>query len=187
MRLRLFPLLAVLLLAACAPASASPALDGPPSEQTVSADPPDAMRATFTGLEAFGGFLDATERRVRDTAPLMRRVAELGRSSTVHRIKRGVTPEGERFAENADSTIAAKGSSKPLVDRADYLGSITTDSGPEHAAWGSNSPQAGALNDGTDRAGRGRSTTIPARKHYGLSDEDSSDIDALAADHVSGR
>lgn len=145
------------------------------------------MRAEFRGLEAFAGLLDDVDRRVSDTAPLMRRIAEHGRSSTVKRIRAGVDVEGRALAPLAASTIEAKGSTKPLVDRGDFLGSQSVDSGPEHAAWGSDLPQAAAITAGTDKAGRSRDVVIPERQVYGLDAEDEAEVDRLSLDHLAGR
>jgi len=155
------------------------------STETASTDA-ETMRAEFTGLEAFAGFLDGVERRVADPSPLTRRIAEHGRSSTVKRIKDGRDVDGDRLAPNAESTVARKGSSKPLVDDADFLGSQSVDSGPDHAAWGSNLPYAAAITAGTDRAGRGNSVTLPERQVYGLDDQDEAELDRLALDFIAG-
>lgn len=163
------PLLALLLAALAVPADAE-------------ASP--TMRAEFRGLDQLAGFMDDVERRASDPSPLTRRIAEHGRSSTVKRIKAGVDVEGRRLEPNAPSTIEAKGSSKPLVDRGDFIGSQSVDSGPEHAAWGSNLPQAGAITAGTDKAGRGGSVTIPERQVYGLDPDDEAEIDRLAVDFL---
>ena len=145
------------------------------------------VRAQITGLGPFADFLEGVERRASDPAPLMRRVAEYGRSSTVKRIKRGVDVDGKPLAPNADSTVARKGSSKPLVDDADFLGSQSVHVGPEHAAWGSNLPYAAAITAGTDRAGRNNDVELPERQVYGLDGADEREIDRLALRFIEGR
>lgn len=131
----------------------------PPEASAVTASgelSPTPMRAEFDGLDAFGQFLSDVERRAADPAPLMREVAELGRSSAQERIREG------DFKGNAPGTVAAKGSSKPLVDRGRYLGSISVAYGSDFAAWGSDLPQAPLLNDGgTVTPKRGRFLAFP--------------------------
>lgn len=100
------------------------------------------MKATWNGLDAFADFLGDVKRKSEDPTPLMRRVAEVGRSSTVERVERG------GFEPNAPATVDAKGSSKPLVDSGRYLQSLNVAYGRDYAAWGSNDKRARLLNDG---------------------------------------
>ncbi|MAQ92636.1 MAG: hypothetical protein CMM84_03770 [Rhodothermaceae bacterium] len=100
------------------------------------------MRQRWTGLGEFRAFLEGVERRARSPAPLLRRVAEAGRSSTVRRIQAG------DFEANAPATVAAKGSSSPLVDTGRYVQSISVAYGASFAAWGSNDKRARLLHDG---------------------------------------
>ena len=117
------------------------------------------MKAEWTGL---GEVLDGMERiRKRAAQPrqFMRRVSELGRSSTIRRIETG------RFAANAAATVAAKGSSKPLRDRGRYVQSLGVKWTDSYAAWGSNLPQARILNDGgTVKPKRAKFLTFPVNR-----------------------
>lgn len=100
------------------------------------------MRARWEGLGEFGEFLRGTQRRLESPSPLLRAVAVYGQSQAQERIRTG------DFEANAPATVAAKGSSSPLVDTGRYLQSITVAYGDTFAAWGSNDIRARLLHDG---------------------------------------
>lgn len=105
------------------------------------------MRAVWTGLDAFRDFVVRVEQKAKDTAPLMRLVAEHGRSTAVEHVESG-RYEGGVGVPLSPATVAGKGSSLPLVDTGRYLASVNVRYGRDYAAWGSNDKRARLLHEG---------------------------------------
>ena len=118
----------------------------------------------LNGLQKYTN--DCKETRTR----IVKKAAIIGENLLKRNIQSGGTLAGAPFAANSAVTIAAKGSSKPLIDSGEFMGSITKkviDSETSFAGvlkmsiHGANIP---AIHEaGTNRAGRGNKVVIPAR------------------------
>jgi phage virion morphogenesis protein len=106
--------------------------------------------------------------------------------STRQRFLDGTAPDGSRWAALSPVTLAlrarrGRGGAKPLIDTGTLRQSVGYDPLPDGLVLFANrrfgkTASAAVHQFGTDSAGRGRKTAIPARPFLGLSD---ADIDAI--------
>lgn len=125
------------------------------------------------------------EGRAGALRPLMQDLSELLVTSTKERFPRGVDPEGVPWAPNAPSTIARKGSARPLIGESRRLGNeifgIVDD---RSVSVGSALIYAAVMQDGARKGEFGRTrrkapipwADIPARQFVGLSADDQRNI-----------
>lgn len=119
---------------------------------------------TISGLTQFKGVMDSTNKKV------LQRSALKAKEAIVRNMRAGGGMYSRSFAPNSPTTIALKGSSSPLIDHGDLIGSIQTkmiDSNTSFAGVLKKHPSganiAEILNFGTNRAGRGNKVVIPPR------------------------
>lgn len=118
----------------------------------------------LNGLQGWGKKSQAARTKI------VKKAAIIGSTLIKKNIMSGGSLVGAPFDGNSAVTVAAKGSSKPLIDSGEFVGSVTQkviDSETSFAGvlklaiHGANIP---AIHEnGTKRAGRGRKVVIPAR------------------------
>jgi len=141
----------------------------------------------------WGGFKEAMDRAssgISDTQGLMSKIGVAMKGQTVRRFQKGVSPEGEAWAEvkhprRDSSGKPRKGKARPLIDTGRLRNSISFSASPFDVHVGSNLIYA-RIHQMGGKAGRGRKVTIPARPYLGLSEDDQEEIAALVQEHVEG-
>jgi phage virion morphogenesis protein len=96
---------------------------------------------------------------------------------------------GRGWTDLKPATVAQRRKSgrgpHPILQVSGQLASsITGESGPRHATVGTNLAYAGVHQFGTDKAGRNKSTTIPARPFLVAQDEDLDDALDIIEQHL---
>lgn len=109
---------------------------------------------------------------------LMARIAEYGVVSTQERFKDEISPDGKPWEK---SLRAIEDGGKTLQDKRNLFESMTGDSAPDFAAWGSNIVYAGIHQTG-GKTGRGHKVNLVARPYLGISDVDAHAIPMIVQD-----
>lgn len=119
---------------------------------------------TLNGLAQFGSKTLAANTKI------VLKAAQIAAKLVVKNIGASGALVGAPFAANSAVTVAMKGSSKPLIDHGDLMGSVTSKqlSATSATAGIFKGHPSGAnigmiMEEGTNRAGRGNKVTIPAR------------------------
>lgn len=119
---------------------------------------------TVRGLRRFKGNTARANRKI------VRKAGLIGQKMIVENINSGGNLAGKPFQANSSVTIALKGSSKPLIDNGDLLGSIRSEMRSPTTSFAGvlkshpSGVNIGAIMEaGTNRAGRGNSVVIPER------------------------
>jgi len=123
----------------------------------------------------------------RDTLPFMEDVAAHMMASVGKNFSEEASPSGEPWAPLAPTTVAQrrKNSSRILQDTGQHLrDTISPEVTPARVRIGPHWNLSAVHQFGTNRAGRGNSTTIPARPFLGFRPEDQPTIEQLAKSHV---
>lgn len=123
----------------------------------------------------------------RDTLPFMEDVAAHMMGSIGKNFDEEASPSGEAWVPLSETTVTQrrKNSSRILQDTGQHLkGSINPEVTPARVRIGPSWKLAPVHQFGTNRAGRGHSTTIPARPFLGFRPEDQPTIEQLAKSHV---
>lgn len=127
-----------------------------------------AWQAVSVGLQRLEGNIDKHHTKI------VRKAGQLARRVIVKNLRSGGSLVGNPFHPNSDVTIDLKGSSSPLIDNGDLMGSIKSKMQGKYRVFvgPSRMHPSGAnigaiLHDGTDRAGRGNSVTIEPRRFIG--------------------
>ncbi|MDR2015549.1 MAG: phage virion morphogenesis protein [Azoarcus sp.] len=130
-------------------------------------------------------------------ADTMKEIGEDLVYSTRQRFITGTAPDGSKWERLSDVTMAFRAKrgrrgSKPLIDTGTMQNSVSYSATSDgltigvNRQFGSNA-NAAVHQLGTDRAGRGRKVTIPARPFLGLSDNDIDGIERTIARVLGGR
>lgn len=107
--------------------------------------------------------------------------ADIMVSQTQTRFSEQRSPDGIAWAPLAPSTVAQRGSDRPILERSGDLRRIKGESSISYAKAGPSGPLPyAAIHQFGGQAGRGKSTTIPARPYLGFGDEDITEIEDLA-------
>lgn len=137
-------------------------------------------------MKAMQKFMDGFQKRVSTPSPLMVDIGEALVASTKERLIDGINPEGK-------AQPAVKRGGTPLVDSGDYKDRITYAAGADHVTIGTNHIQAATLHFGDERKPKNKKAlkftpagsnkelivkkvTIPARPHFGISEDDKDEI-----------
>lgn len=113
--------------------------------------------------------LSQLDSNLKDTSALMRRIAGALKTRTDMNIRQGISAEGNPFAELAESTIKQRTKKNKWPGRILQVEnllnrSVTTDSGKEYAAIGSNLPYARRQQLGDIKPDQ-RGVELPARPY----------------------
>lgn len=130
-----------------------------------------------------------------DLTPALEDIGEYLARATRQRFADGEDPEGNRWAELSDATIARKGHAKPLIGETGLLrkiryqlegtDTVVVGAGAEYGA----THQFGARKGQFGKTRKGRPIPfgdIPARPFLGVSDEDRNAILDILAEHLEG-
>ena len=141
-----------------------------------------SLRSALMGLAALCG----------NPAPVMRDLATYGAASTHERFEETIGPDGKPWKKSLRAQIVG---GKTLTQAGHLGNSITSDSGPDWAAWGSNMiyariHQLGGVIKPVSKpslrfrlAGGGfrtvREVTMPARPFLGINEQDETEMVAI--------
>lgn len=158
-----------------------------------------AFGIKFPGIEQVEKTLAEVARRAGNLAPLMKGVAGWLESSTRLRFQTNLGPSGAPWKPSMRARLTG---GRTLVEHGILRDSITSDSGDDFAAVGTNDPRGpihqfgGVIKPVTAKAlrfalpGGGfrtvRSVTMPARPFLGLSAVDIEEIEGMAAGYLAG-
>lgn len=136
---------------------------------------------TMTG--DFGGMMaHLTKLATRGFSSTAAKVAAHLESSTVERFETETDPEGKKWKQSVRAKMTG---GQTLTDNANLKNSVTSKSGPDFAAAGTNSVYAAIHNFGGDIKRGGKTTgKMPKRQFAGISAKDRAVVNKIVAEDL---